>query len=155
MPRIAIADSFLDSLAELDPSDAKRVALFLDKLVHAPETSSLRPEIVHDAADRSVRSFKVTHDLRAITRVASEGLTLLFVARHDRAYAWARNRCIDCHGDAGELVLRPVDEVESGMAQSARALRVAVCSTTGDLCRLLSARGINHGLAEGLSAHGA
>jgi hypothetical protein len=155
MPRIAIADSFLDSLAELDPSDAKRVALFLDKLVREPEASSLRPEIVHDAADRSVRSFRVTRDLRAITRVAGDDVTLLFVARHDRAYEWARNRCIECHGDAGELVLRPADQIEAGPMPSMRALRVAVCSTTGDLCRLLSARGIQHGLTDGLSAQGA
>ena len=147
MPRISITDSLLEALAELDPADAKRVALFLNKLVHAPQAASLRPEIVHDAADRAVRSFKVTHDLRAIARVGDEGTALLFVARHDRAYAWARDRCIDCHPDTGELVLRPAPGAPDAQTVGERRLQVTPCSTTSDLCRLLAEYGIEHGLA--------
>jgi hypothetical protein len=140
MPSIGIADSFLDSLTSLDPVDVKRVARFLEKLLQAPETTSLRPEIVHDASDRSVRSFKVTHDLRAISRVADASLTLLFVGRHDRAYAWARARCIDCHAEARTISL------DSGESGGPAESRTTVCATAGELCRLLATRGIDHGL---------
>lgn len=133
MPRIAIADSFLDALSDLDPSDIKRTAAFLDKLVHAPAATSLRPEIVHDAADRAVRSFKVTHDLRAIARIEGPEVTLVYVARHDRAYVWVRNACTECGEEVGELVVR-----EQGLLH--------VCSTTGELCALFTERGLVHGL---------
>jgi hypothetical protein len=140
MPRITISDSFLASLADLDPADAKRVALFLDKLVRAPEASSLRPEIVHDAADRAVRSLKVTHDLRAISHVEGERVLLLFVARHDRAYAWARDKCVACIAATGEFELRSAPD-EAGVH-----LVVHACPTAGALCELLSSAGIAHGL---------
>ncbi len=94
--KVSISDTFLHALARLAPGDIKRVALFVDKLLHQPDAARLRPEIVHDAADRAVRSLKVTHDLRAIVRSEGETLLLLWVARHDDAYAWARDHCHDC-----------------------------------------------------------
>lgn len=94
---MTIETSFLEALADLDGADAKRAASFLAKLVRSLDAPAIRPEIVHDAADRSIRSFKVTHDLRAVARVDGGEIALLFVARHDRAYAWARDRCLSCH----------------------------------------------------------
>lgn len=103
--QISIADSFLESLIRLSPGDGKRAAAFLDKMVHAPDAAGLRPEIVHDADDRAIRSFKVTHDLRAIAHVEADRVVLLFVGRHDVAYDWARGRCVECHPVTGELQL--------------------------------------------------
>jgi mRNA-degrading endonuclease RelE of RelBE toxin-antitoxin system len=142
MPRIALTDSFLEALAALDAADAKRVATFIDKLLHAPEASSLKPEIVHDAADRTVRSLRVTHDLRAIGHVDGKTVLLLHVARHDRAYAWARGRCITCHARTRELWL--VSEADGAKGER---LVPHACATSGDLCRLLERFGIEHGLA--------
>lgn len=94
--RISLGDSFLHALAELSASDVKRVAAFLDKLVHEPDAAGLRPEVVHDAADRAIRSLKISHDLRAIARIEGDRLLLLWAARHDRAYTWAREHCFEC-----------------------------------------------------------
>ena len=105
--RIAISDTFLHALPRLAPGDIKRVALFVDKLVHQPEASGMRPEIVHDAADHSVRSLKVTHDLRAIVRIEHEWLTLLWVARHDDAYSWARDHCHECEAGRSGIDIEP------------------------------------------------
>jgi len=156
MPQIAIADSFLDAMKSLDPVDTRRAAAFLDKLVRAPAASSLRPEIVHDAADRAVRSFKVTRDMRAIARIDGGQVLLLFVARHDRAYAWARGHCVNCHPVTGELlVVRASDAEERELCDEDRAVDAAVagrplafqlCSNGGGLCRILTAEGIEHGL---------
>jgi len=137
MARLAVAETFLDALTGLDPADVRRVARFLDKLVRAPEAASLRPEIVHDAGDRSVRSLKVTHDLRAIVRVDADVLPLLFVARHDRAYAWARNHCAGCNGSVADYLTDSNDTGQSGFR---------ICSTSSELCRILADRGIEHGL---------
>lgn len=141
MPRIALTDTFLEALGDLDSIDAKRTASFIDKLLRAPESTSLRPEIVHDAADRAVRSLRVTHDLRAIAHLDGEMMLLLFVARHDRAYAWARDRCVACHAETRELWLVGGSEDPRG-----RPLVPHVCDTSGELCRLLERVGIDHGL---------
>lgn len=109
MPQLSITDAFLNSLADLDSADARRATAFLGKLVAAPEAASLRPEIVHDAHDRSIRSFRVTHDLRAIAHVEGERLMLLHVARHDHAYVWARTHCVKCMATDGELRMVDID----------------------------------------------
>lgn len=145
MPNLAIAETFLSALRDLDRTDAKRAIAFVDKLVRAPEANSLRPEIVHDAADRSVRSFKVTHDLRAIARIDGDRLLLLFVARHDRAYAWARDRCVECH-PTGELYLVSKAAAADDPLGTGTLLVTHECTSTDDLCRLLSAAGIKHDL---------
>jgi hypothetical protein len=94
--RILFADSFFDAVRDLDTTDAHRALAFAEKLVVAPAASSLHPEIVHDAHDRTVRSFRVTKDMRAVAHVAGDDVTLLFVSRHDAAYAWARGHCVEC-----------------------------------------------------------
>lgn len=132
MPKLSISDSFIDAFVQLDPADAKRTEQFLDKLLMAPEASSLRPEIVHDAADRSIRSFKVTHDLRAIAYTSGPQLLLLHVARHDKAYEWVKGRCVTCSVANGELLLR------HDASDSSEALRTTLCATREDVCRLLS-----------------
>lgn len=102
--RIDTADSFDHSLRALDPADVRRVEAFLGKLAEGPEVAGLRPEIVHDAHDRAIRSYKVTHDLRAIAHVGEGVTTLIYVARHDVAYEWIRNRCIECHPVTGAFI---------------------------------------------------
>lgn len=101
--RISITDTFISALTKLSPADLKRATLFLDRLVSEPDSGRFRPEIVHDAADRAIRSLRVTEDLRAIAHLESDEVALLFVARHDQAYGWARNRCIECHPVTGEI----------------------------------------------------
>lgn len=138
MPAISLTDSFLDALADLDGADAKRVARFLAKLLRAPETAALHPEIVHDAADRTVRSLRVTRDMRAILHVSGESWVLLFVARHDRAYAWARDHCVECDSDGVAALLTTVDD------RSGRPVLSMPCDSVSDLCRTLDRAGIAH-----------
>lgn len=140
VPTIGLTDGFLDSLAELDGADAKRVALFLAKLLRAPERPALHPEIVHDAADRTIRSLRVTRDMRAILHVSGESWVLLFVARHDRAYAWARDHCVDCGSDGVAATLLALDD------GSERPIVSVPCDDVRDLCRALDQAGIVHDL---------
>ena len=103
MSRLALADSFIDALAHLDASDAKRAAAFVDKLLDEPARAGFNFEMIHDARDRAIRSARVSRDLRAIVHVGDDGVLLLFVGQHDVAYEWARNRCVECHPVTGEL----------------------------------------------------
>ncbi len=144
MVTLTITDSFVSALTELDASDAKRVIAFLDKLVREPSARGLRPEIVHDAADRTIRSYKVTHDLRAIAHIEGDTVLLLFVARHDKAYAWARDRCIECHPVTGEI------QVVADPSQAVS--RLAAAQAVNDAQRIAaSAARIDGGLFDGVT----
>jgi hypothetical protein len=103
MLRIAMANSFVDALAGLDPADTKRTAAFLEKLLREPDSSALHMEPVREASDRSIRSLRVTDGLRAIAHTDADRLLLLYVGQHDHAYRWARNHCVECHPVTGEL----------------------------------------------------
>ena len=112
-----MTDSFIEALTDLSPAEGKRVAAFLDKLVHAPDAAGLRPEIVHEAGDRTIRSLKVTHDLRAIGHIDGDEIVLLYVGQHDDAYAWAGKRCIECHPVTGEMqIVEDPAEAEQKLA---------------------------------------
>lgn len=132
--KIAISHSFLEAVLDLSPADTRRAAAFLDKLLHSTASAGLRPERVHDATDPTIRSYKVTRDLRAIGRTDGDSITVLYVAQHDEAYRWARDRCADCQPTVSDI-----DVVED---QSSR-----VCTDSNGLCSALDAAGIDHGLS--------
>jgi mRNA-degrading endonuclease RelE of RelBE toxin-antitoxin system len=130
--RIQITDTFIASLTKLSPADLKRATLFLDRLVREPDSGRFRPEIVHDAADRTIRSLRVTEDLRAIAQMEADRVALLYVARHDQAYAWARDRCIECHPVTGEIQI---------IADPSRSVsRLAATGAIEEAARIATAR---------------
>lgn len=106
--QLALTDTFVEALASLAPSEGKRATAFLDKIIHSADAPSLRPEIVHDAKSRAIRSFRVTHDLRAIGHVAGDELTLVYVGQHDEAYRWASKHCVDCDPHSGKVTVTPL-----------------------------------------------
>lgn len=142
--KISISDSFLDALRALDRADARRAVSFAEKLVTATELSSLRMELVHDARERAVRSFRVTRDMRAIAHLDCGRLLLLFVARHDVAYAWARSHCIECLVDGEDVRVRLslVAEDESKSQKVVADGRACCVETLGELHALLRQYGI-------------
>jgi hypothetical protein len=137
-PCLTVTDSFLESAIELDNVDAKRVSAFLGKLLAEPTAGGLRPEIVHDAHDRSIRSYRVSKEMRAIAQVEGRDATFLYVGPHERAYAWARGHCVECQ--LGKHDLRPVG------GEEARRLREWECVDKDQLCDVLDAHGVAHDL---------
>ena len=142
--RVSISDSFLDAMRGLDRADARRASAFAEKIVLAPELSSLHPEIVHEAHDRLVRSFRVTQDMRAIAYLDCGELLLLFVARHDAAYAWARGHCIECLVDGEQVRVRLSLLQADGSKASAPVAdgRACVVETVEEMRALLGEYGI-------------
>ena len=169
MAEIALARSFIDALAHLEPAATKRAAAFLDRLVRDPEQRGLHSEAVRDARDRRIRSLRVTDDLRAIAHVSADRLLLLFVAHHDEAYLWARGHCIDCSAGKAEIAVvtdeaspwpepapaaaatppRRVSAQPSLLAEQQDASYGWFCTVEDGhhLCSVLDAAGIEHGLA--------
>ena len=168
MAQIALARSFVEALADLEPVNVKRTAAFLDKLLEEPQAAGLHSEMVHGAKDRSIRSLRVTVDLRAIAQRLGSELLLLFVGQHDEAYSWARAHCTGCDQTSARSSISVRDDVRSplepayatvgarefndGTGASSRAATAAVnwACTVEDgqqLCRVLEEAGIEHGLA--------
>ena len=163
MAQITLAHSFIDALARLDPINAKRTAAFLDKLIEEPEASGLHTEMVHGANDRTVRSMRVTVDLRAIARQLGDQLLLLFVGHHDDAYSWARAHCSGCESTPSQHSVKVLSgarsQVQPAYAHSGFSARSgsdwpasspdASCTIDNgrELCRVLDAANIDHGLA--------
>jgi len=145
MTQIALAQSFVDALARLDSVDTKRTAAFLDKLIEEPDANGLHLETVHGANDRSVRSMRVTVDLRAIAQRLGGQLLLLFVGQHDDAYSWARAHCIGCESGAD----RPAIAILADHSAAVQPAYAAQCTVQNgrELCRALENAGIDHGLA--------
>lgn len=149
MPKISMTEEFISSLARLDGADAKRAAAFLGKVVREPDASGLHTEMVRDAGDRAVRSMRVTQDLRAIVCVERDRILLLHVAHHDAAYAWARERGIDCDpvDDSLEVVRAAAVPAVAAAASLTAASRVTcTVDDTGSLCEVLDAHGVPHEL---------
>jgi mRNA-degrading endonuclease RelE of RelBE toxin-antitoxin system len=165
MSEIALAHTFIESLAQLEPVATKRTAAFLDKLVREPGYRGFHSEMVHDAQDRNVRSLRVTDDLRAIARITSDTLLLLFVAHHDDAYLWAREHCASCSASQKAIDLLPVEfqPAEHPVSSPAAPVFATPSNSTApdaaygwfctiedghELCRTLDDAGIAHGLAQ-------
>jgi hypothetical protein len=104
--KISISDSYLAAMRALDRADARRASAFAEKLVSSADTVGFHMEIVHEARDRAVRSFRVTKDMRAIAHLDCGRLLLLYVDRHDAAYSWARGHCIECLVEGEEVRVR-------------------------------------------------
>lgn len=131
-------------MRRLDPADARRASAFAEKLITASEVSGLHPKIVHDAHERAVRSFRVTQDMRAIAHLDCGRLLLLFVARHDVAYAWARGHCIECIVNGEEVRVRLTRVAADGTKglEPVADGRACVVETLEELRALLRERGI-------------
>ncbi len=138
-PCVTVTDSFLESASALDRTDAKRVSAFLGKLLTEPAAAGLHGEIVKDAHDRTIRSYRVSRELRAVARVEGRDATFLYVGPHEKAYTWARKHCVDCQ--LGRHSVRLTDE-----QGTERRLREWECLDHDQLCDLLEAHGVAHEL---------
>ena len=138
---VTITDSFLDSVSDLHTNDVRRVGAFIAKLLAEASPMGLRPKPVHEAGDRTVRSYRVTNDLRAIARIEGQDVVLLYVGQHKRAYAWAARHCIQCEDPRHRIQLSDREGIEPE-----RLLDGWECVDGDDLCRLFEARGLAHGL---------
>lgn len=117
MPDIQMSKTFVDALAKLDGADARRTAVFLDRLMEDTRRSSFNFEKVNDARDPKIRSARVSRELRVILYQDAGILLLLYVDHHDIAYGWARTKCVECHVVTGALQI--VESPDRGYEQLA------------------------------------
>lgn len=106
-PRIALSEQFLDCFADIPKTEQKRVKEFISKFRRDPFSSGINYEKINDAADGNFRSVRVGDNYRGIVLKPDTGnvYLLLWVAKHDDAYDWARRHRCDIHPDTGGLQL--------------------------------------------------
>lgn len=111
MTAVNIAKTFSASAKKLSTTDRGRILDFLTKFLDDPTSPGLNYESIEGAADRRMKSARITRDLRTILHQGEGMYTLLYAAHHDDAYRWANNRRIEHHPVTGTLQI--VESAES------------------------------------------
>ena len=106
-PTLAIATNFLESYAGIPRSQQRKVMNFLTKFRLNPASGGINYEKIRDSADPNFRSVRIDQDYRGIITSPESGdvYVLLWVAKHDDAYEWARRHVCGVNPDTGSLQL--------------------------------------------------
>jgi superfamily I DNA/RNA helicase len=113
-PLIGISTDFFECLASIPKQEQKRVRAFITKFRNEPTGSGINYERINDAADSNYRSVRIGDNYRGIVLAPESGnvYLLLWVAKHDDAYDWARrNRC-NIHPATGSLQVFDATHIE-------------------------------------------
>lgn len=110
--RVAISSDFLDAFSELPRSQHGKVRRFIEQFKSNPTGPGINYEKIQGAADDKLRSVRIDQAYRGIVLKPEEGnvYMLLWVAHHDDAYRWARNRRYGIHPETGAIQVIPADE---------------------------------------------
>jgi hypothetical protein len=92
----------------------KKARETITKFQHDPTSPGLNYEKIQGAKDQRLRSIRVDQDYRGIVLKAEKGdvYILLWVDKHDDAYAWARKRSSSVHPLSGAIQIVEVLEAE-------------------------------------------
>jgi len=96
---------FLDAFSQLPKHIQSKTSAFIQKFKQTPARSGLNYESIQNAADPNFRSLRVDQNYRAIVRKPDSGdaYLLLWVDKHDEAYAWAQRRICKVNTESGAL----------------------------------------------------
>ena len=96
MARVAVSSDFLGAFAKLPQGVQSKVSKFLTNFQRDPTATGINYERINAARDTNMRSVRIDDAWRGIVLRPEQGniYLLLWVDRHDDAYAWAaRHRC--------------------------------------------------------------
>lgn len=94
--RVAVSSDFLGAFSRLPKAVQNKVAKFLANFQRDPTAPGINFERINAARDANMRSVRIDEGWRGIVLKPEQGnlYLLLWVDRHDDAYAWAsRHRC--------------------------------------------------------------
>jgi hypothetical protein len=136
MPAIAIAKSFLPSLAQLEPREQSLTMAFVQKMMdeHVRQGTSL--ERVNRTKISNLWSARISQELRAILYQEGDTYLLLHVGHHDAAYAWAERRQLQ--HDQHNQRLQIIETVERAVEVDVHVHVLAPLFATNDDRYLLS-----------------
>lgn len=103
--KIALGADFLTAFSRLPQKQQKKTREFLDKFTKSPEAAAINYERIQTARDANLRSVRIDQDYRGILLKPEQGnvFVLLWVDKHDEAYAWASQRTCGIHPETGTV----------------------------------------------------
>jgi hypothetical protein len=112
IPTVAIGDSFLKSMMALPDKIMKKARETITKFQHDPTSPGLNYEKINNAKDHRLRSIRIDQTYRCIVLKSEKGDTyiLLWVDKHDEAYAWAEGRTCAVNPQTGSIQVVEVHE---------------------------------------------
>jgi len=104
-PRVALHDDLMEAFYKIPRDKQKKIGQFISKFRSNPRASGINYETIKDAANSSYRSVRIDDDYRGIVLKPERGnvYLLLWVDKHDDAYAWAQRIKVEVHPHTGTL----------------------------------------------------
>ena len=103
--KVAMSDDFFRSFADIPRERQQAVIKFVSQFRQNPTSPGINYEKIRDAADPAMRSVRIDQNYRGIVLKPENGnvYCLLWVAKHDDAYAWAARRRVAIHPELGTV----------------------------------------------------
>jgi hypothetical protein len=103
--KLALGSDFLTAFSKLPEKQQKKVRRFLEEFSARPSDATHNYEKIQGATDPNLRSVRIDGDYRGIVLKPETGnvYVLLWVDKHDNAYAWAERRTCSVHPATGTM----------------------------------------------------
>ena len=121
--RVAASRGFFKALNALPERGRAKVHKFIVQFMDEPTGTGLNYERINGSRDPQLRSLRVDQDYRCIVRAPEKGNTyvLLWVDKHDDAYAWARRKACQVNRVSGALQIVDVEAAEQSVGDAISA----------------------------------
>ena len=116
MMEFRIADTFIDSLANLSNQEQKAVKTTAFDLQINPAHPGMSFHKLGRARDPNFSSVRVSLDIRLIVHRTKSSLLVCYVGHHDDAYRWAEQRKLETHPKTGAAQLVEIRETVKEIA---------------------------------------
>jgi hypothetical protein len=112
-PTVALSIDFLSQAAKLPSAAHAKVLKWAMGFQNDPTSTGINYETIH-SRDPHLRSVRIDQDWRGIVHKPDRGsvYTLLYVDRHDDAYAWAKNRKVAINRVTGAMQLVTLEALQ-------------------------------------------
>jgi hypothetical protein len=103
--KIALSDDFLRCFAGIPRDRQSAVLKFIALFRDNPTSPGINYEKINDAVDKNMRSVRIDQNYRGIVLKPEHGnvYCLLWVAKHDDAYDWARRHKVAINPEGGNI----------------------------------------------------
>lgn len=109
---VAVASDFLTAFSRIPRQQQAKVLDFVNKFRADPTQPGINYEKIQRAKDPNLRSVRIDQSYRGVVLKPEKGnvYVLLWVDKHDDAYAWAEHKVYTIHPETGSLQIIDVQE---------------------------------------------
>ncbi len=124
--QVAFSRDFMEAYSRLQKAQQKKVREFTEKFQRDPNRPGINFERIEGAVDDKVRSVRIDRAYRAIVvhPPRDDVFLCVWVARHDDAYRWVRNKRFEVNPKSGVFQLYGLVEPPAAAAEPEAAAEV-------------------------------